>query len=181
MKYLEKKRNNDWPKDKLFDVENIITRKTDGKKNLYLIKWQGYPIADCSWEPISNLTNIMDLVDNFEKNFPYSVDQKTLKEFLIEYNRSKAIKLLKKKRKRRKNDMMQKRGSKKSEIRHIIIPVNNSDYDININEKNEEHKENESDTSNIINLTNDINNFNDNNDNNSLNDKVGKLIKPILI
>ena len=78
----------------------------------------------------------MDLVDNFEKNFPYSVDQKALKEFLIEYNRSKAVKVLKKKRKRIKNDMMQKRGSKKSEINHIIIPVNNSDYDININEKN---------------------------------------------
>ena len=184
MKYLEKKRDNDWTKDKFFDVENIITRKTEGKKNLYLIKWQGYPIADCSWEPISNLTNILDMVDNFEKNFPNSVDQKTLKEFLIEYNRSKAVNVLKKKRKRRKNDMMQKRGPKISEISDIIISINNSDYGINRDEKKEEHKENESDTSNINNIINDVDNFNDNNDNNDsndLNDKIGKLIKPILI
>lgn len=41
---------------KSFNFEKIITLRINGKKNLYLIKWEGYLIIDGSWEPISHLS-----------------------------------------------------------------------------------------------------------------------------
>ena len=51
-----------------FDVERIITRKFKGDKKYYLIKWVGYPLKDCSWEPATNLENIKIMVENFDNN-----------------------------------------------------------------------------------------------------------------
>ena len=181
MKEVETKRDNYWPKDRCFDVENIISRKKEGKNNLYLIKWEGYPISECSWEPISNLTNIMPMVDDFDKNFPYSVDQKVLNQFLVESNnKSKKVKLLNKKIMKKKSKI-KNRSERISGFNRIIIPLDNSDIDIIIDDKKEEHKTNECYSSNIINNMNDINDVKKVNDNDGLNNSVGKLIKPVLI
>ena len=83
MKYLlsKKRFNND---KNYFDVEKIITRKIDGKNKYYLIKWVGYPLKDCSWEPVSHLQNISHMVEIFDNNFPSSIDKKGLKRYLYE-------------------------------------------------------------------------------------------------
>ena len=86
MKYI--KSNNSY-KQKCYNVEFIITRRIKGKKKFYLIKWERYPITDCSWEPISHLTNIKDMVKEFEDNFPNSINHKYLKEFKLELKKHK--------------------------------------------------------------------------------------------
>ena len=62
--------------DDYYEVEKIITRRFKGKNKLYLIKWLGYPITDCTWEPISHLGNINTLVEQFDDNFPNSIDKR---------------------------------------------------------------------------------------------------------
>ena len=57
MKYLNSKTNLKINKD-YYQVEKIITRKTVGKNRMYLIKWEGYPLKDCSWEPASHIDGV---------------------------------------------------------------------------------------------------------------------------
>ena len=65
-----------------YEVERIITRKNKGKNKKYLIKWEGYSIKDCTWEPLSHLDKINFLVEDFEKNFPFSIDKRLLRKYL---------------------------------------------------------------------------------------------------
>ena len=51
-----------------FEVEKIISKKKIGRKILYLVKWEGYPIEEATWEPVANLKNVRDLVQQFESD-----------------------------------------------------------------------------------------------------------------
>ena len=141
MKYLlsKKRFNND--KD-YFDVEKIITRKINGKKKYYLIKWVGYPLKDCSWEPISHLQNISHMIEIFDNNFPASIDKKGLKRYLCAINRKESHII------RIKNPFLKSkcfRKLKKKKESNIIINIDNSRININLEniEKKEEKKEEE--------------------------------------
>ena len=68
MNYSRKNSNFDKITD-YYEVEKIITRRLVGKNKIYLIKWAGYPIKDCTWEPISHLDKINFLVEDFDNNF----------------------------------------------------------------------------------------------------------------
>ena len=178
--------SNDNSGDKSFDVEKIITRRIDGKKCLYLIKWEGYPITACTWEPISHLSNIIDMVKEFEDNFPQSINQKLLKEFYLEYQKYKYKKYLQKKR------ILKTYKNKKSN--KIVIPLEDLDLDfpclINEEEKKEEEiSKNDSNSNSFYEMDKkketENKNIDDNNDildNDKFNEKtVAKLIKPIII
>ena len=55
-----------------YEVERILKSKRHYGKIKYYVKWKGYdetPEA-VTWEPIENLTNAQDLVDEFHKNHP---------------------------------------------------------------------------------------------------------------
>ena len=171
MKYI--KSNNAY-KGKYYNVEFIITRRIKGKKKFYLVKWEGYPIKGCSWEPISHLSNVIDMVKEFDDNFPNSINHTYLKEFKYEfkkYKQQKNYEKIKKFKKIKKNPQSNK----------IIIELD--DIDLNtINTKNEKEENFESDIivekkdneniNQLIEKTNDINSYFKND---------GKLIRPILI
>ena len=88
MKYLKGKKRikNDINDKDCFEVEKIITRKVDGKNKFYLVKWVGYPLKDCSWEPFSHLQKISGMIETFEQNFPNSIDKKRLRKYLYVSN-----------------------------------------------------------------------------------------------
>ena len=44
-----------------FEVDEIL----DCKNDFYLVKWKGYEIEDCTWEPRSNLNSCADLILDF--------------------------------------------------------------------------------------------------------------------
>ena len=183
---MKRTKSNLFPKNKCFDVEYIITRRTKGKKYYYLIKWEGYPIKDCTWEPISHLTNIMELVNEFDDNFPNSIKQKPLKEFYVELRKYEDQKFLHKKRKEKNLEsnkivinidklysdysIKEKEAKNKNELKSISL------FEIDENDDNEKNKENE----NII--IENISNFEIKKDaENEKNYGKLKLIKPIII
>ena len=146
MKYLKGKKRikNDINDKDCFEVEKIITRKVDGQNKFYLVKWVGYPLKDCSWEPFSHLQKISGMIETFEQNFPNSIDKKRLRKYLyvsnlISKKGSHIIKI--------KNPFLKKRVFKNKQIRkndNIIICIDNSNYfNKNDEEKKEEEKENE--------------------------------------
>ena len=138
-----------------YEVEKIIARKFVGKNKLYLIKWLGYPLKDCTWEPISHLDKINTLVDNFDKNYPYSIDKRRLRKFLRSKNK--------------KHNHKSKKKKETNENNHIIINLEESTI-INKEEKKEGEKESIKTNSNETDEQVENNDFNH-----------SKLIRPIII
>ena len=185
-----------------YDVERIITRKYKRTKKYYLIKWVGYSLKECSWEPASNLENISKMVENFDNNFPNSIDKRQLKKYLRLVHKDK--------RNRNKNKKKLKTDSKNQDnlnISNLIIRINNSENIIeeekgNVDEevkkmeipkKYDDKKEEAQKEMEIINKIDDKSKGEDkiiSNKNNILikienepteEDDVPKLIKPIII
>jgi hypothetical protein len=48
-------------------VEKILKRKTEKGRRLYLIKWKDFPDSANTYEPLENLADVRDMVDEFEK------------------------------------------------------------------------------------------------------------------
>jgi hypothetical protein len=49
----------------MYKVEKIVDCKEENGKILYKIKWQGWSMKDCTWEPIENLDTIEDMIEEF--------------------------------------------------------------------------------------------------------------------
>ena len=123
--------------DDYYEVEKIITRKNNGNNKLYLNKWFGYPLKDCTWEPISHLGNINSLVENFDQNFPHSIDKRLLRKYLLSIKKRNKVN---KPRFKNKNKVIQKiiAKNKINENNHIIINLEDSSIaskDFNEDEK----------------------------------------------
>ena len=153
-----------------YEVEKIISRKLVGKNKFYLIKWLGYPIQDCTWEPISHLDKINTLVENFDKDFPFSIDKRLLQKYLRTIHKKNNRRL----KKISKSNQEKCRANENSQISHIIINLEDSkNLSETINEdKKEVLKSDEIGEEEIL-----ENNVSDDcNDSNCI-----KLIKPIII
>jgi len=48
------------------EVEAIVGKKTEKGKVLYNVKWKGFDDDDNTWEPLSNLSNCINLVEAFD-------------------------------------------------------------------------------------------------------------------
>ena len=59
----------------IYEVEKIINCKYYRNKKYYLVKWLCYPIYESTWEPKSSLKNLNYMINAFEAEYPYSVDQ----------------------------------------------------------------------------------------------------------
>ena len=51
-----------------YNIEKILDRKKVNGKIHYKIKWEGYPMDQCTWEPLENLENVKALVDEYNQN-----------------------------------------------------------------------------------------------------------------
>ena len=49
-----------------YEVEKILDKRIRYRRPEYLIKWMGYPEYDATWEPLVNLKNSQDLVQDFK-------------------------------------------------------------------------------------------------------------------
>jgi len=54
--------------NELWIIEQILDKKWYSKEQCYKykVKWKGWPMSDCTWEPIENLETVEDLVQEFD-------------------------------------------------------------------------------------------------------------------
>ena len=50
----------------IYEVEKIIGKRYVQGKIEYKVKWLGYKMTECTWEPEENLVNVRDLIEKFE-------------------------------------------------------------------------------------------------------------------
>lgn len=55
--------------DQEYEVEQVLEKKKFGSIWKYKVKWLGYSLEECTWEPKENLINVDDLLDDFEKEW----------------------------------------------------------------------------------------------------------------
>ncbi|KIK34109.1 hypothetical protein CY34DRAFT_813121 [Suillus luteus UH-Slu-Lm8-n1] len=49
-----------------FVIERLVGRKTVGQAGyLFLVKWEGYPIAQASWTPEGSISGVSQVFDRF--------------------------------------------------------------------------------------------------------------------
>ena len=75
--------------NKVYEVEKIINCKFYKNKKYYLIKWLCYPISESTWEPKSNIKHLSAMLDKFEAQYPYSVDQNMYNIYCSEVKKTK--------------------------------------------------------------------------------------------
>jgi hypothetical protein len=51
-----------------FEVEEIREKKVENGKEKYFVKWMNWPESSNTWEPITNLSNVIHLVESYERN-----------------------------------------------------------------------------------------------------------------
>jgi len=61
--------------DKDYEVEEVVDMKVEDSKKFYLIKWQGYPSWENTWEPEENLA-CHDLITEFDLKKELKVAEK---------------------------------------------------------------------------------------------------------
>ena len=52
----------------LYEVEKIVDKRKRFGKNEYKVKWLGYKMSECTWEPLDHLLNVLDEVEKYEKS-----------------------------------------------------------------------------------------------------------------
>lgn len=57
-----------------YEVEAILDRRLVGRREEFLIKWEGYEPTDNSWEPTRNISN--DLLEEFRRRHPTTIGRK---------------------------------------------------------------------------------------------------------
>ena len=67
---------------KFYEIEKILDKKFDHllSKFLYEVKWVGYPMDKCTWEPEESLKKAPELLDEFEKLYSQKKTTKNKKK-----------------------------------------------------------------------------------------------------
>ena len=82
----------EYTSENLYEVEKIINCKYFNNKKYYLIKWLCYPINQSTWESKDNLKHLKYLIDEFEAQYPYTIDKYMYNIFCNEIKNNKKIK-----------------------------------------------------------------------------------------
>ena len=51
-----------------YEVEKIVNKRIRNGKVEYKIKWAGYSMDECTWQPLKNLENITKMIENYNMN-----------------------------------------------------------------------------------------------------------------
>ena len=51
----------------IYLVERVVGKKVVGRRNMYLVKWEGYTSDQNTWEPQANLANVKHLIKEFNE------------------------------------------------------------------------------------------------------------------
>lgn len=116
----------------VYQVEKIIGKRTKGGKPMYKVKWEGYPLSQCTWEPIENLQNVLDMVEEYDKSHSTasSIDKDTTllgkKRKLFDSDTLKEKKSKETKEKKDNSNKESSNDSKEKEADGVICIENDS-------------------------------------------------------
>ncbi len=67
-----------------YEVEKIVDKRIKNGKVEYKIKWVGYSMQECTWEPLKNLENIQKMIDDYNEKAHQKESQKknSIEKFL---------------------------------------------------------------------------------------------------
>ena len=65
--------------DNFYNIEKILDRRKNKNRLEYKIKWEGYPLSQCTWEPLENLQTCMELVEEYDQLHPLKTVKKGTK------------------------------------------------------------------------------------------------------
>ena len=76
-------------------LNSRISKRGRGRGRLeYLIKWKNYPLEEASWEPVTNLMNAQEAIEEFHMEHPEAPRQiRTIEEIKVD-TQLKALKRL---------------------------------------------------------------------------------------
>ena len=114
-------------RNRLYSIEKILGRKRIKGKISYKIKWENYPMNQCTWEPLHHLKYAKDLVEKYDKSHPFRKD-------LCEDGTKCLKKLLRKKRKIKNNSSLDKKSDETNENK-----TNTSERETHVNDKLDEN------------------------------------------
>jgi len=73
-----------------WEVDDIIShRTTQSGKREYLVKWSGYTSIHNSWEPVDNLVNAKDIINEYHKKQRLQSIDDSLKTYMKELKRTR--------------------------------------------------------------------------------------------
>ena len=64
-----------------YEVEKIVDKRVKNGKVEYKIKWAGYSMDECTWEPLKNLENITKMIENYNKKLYFNPSQNKIINF----------------------------------------------------------------------------------------------------
>jgi len=69
LKVTNSRAENESDNEQYYEVEEILDKKKFGNKWKYQVKWVGYDLEQNTWEPVENLENVEEMLEEFEKNW----------------------------------------------------------------------------------------------------------------
>jgi hypothetical protein len=69
--------------EEMYDVEEIVDQKKVKGKTFYLVKWLGYPSDQNTWEPVENLSNIRDMILEWEQRNKVFIENPPKKKLIF--------------------------------------------------------------------------------------------------
>ncbi|KAL4459792.1 hypothetical protein ABPG74_003318 [Tetrahymena malaccensis] len=72
-------------------VEKIIKKRIENRKCEYFVKWQGYSSKKNTWEPLSNLENVKDMIYQYEYDLPQTGKQPKVSKKILQKQFSKFL------------------------------------------------------------------------------------------
>ena len=129
--------------EQLYNIEKILERRKVNGRIEYKIKWEGYPMSQCTWEPFSNLETAKELVEEFDRLHPLPVPAKYKSE-----KKTKGNSLIGKKRnlspvKNENNENIMQENVNVANLNNTQNPIkiNEEDSKSDIKEVNDENKD----------------------------------------
>ena len=108
--------------EQLYNIEKILERRKVNGRTEYKIKWEGYPMSQCTWEPFSNLETAKELVEEFDRLHPLPTQPK---------KKTKANSLIGRKR----NLSPLENGNNENIMQENVVNLNNIQNPIKINDE----------------------------------------------
>ena len=122
-----------------YNIERILDRRKINGKFEYKIKWEGYPMNQSTWEPMENLITAKELVDEYDKQYPFTNDMLNKKTKRIKKMSAKKLvkKAVKKENEPQNNEIKENEPPKEEEKAEQINLEENQVNDDNNNIQND--------------------------------------------